>query len=187
MTEDLIRVRLFIVSYAPLWVIMLLKSYPRGKWHEGHQEWIFVALAVWVIISVVQSLRIIQGVKKLDHVRIFVGEVDDQGGNAAGYLATYLLPFIGVSPSTWRDWSGYVIYFVLVATIYIRTDLVLVNPTLYFFNYRVVSANRYENESGERGNLSNRSRVIIVCRRHFKFDEGLLKVNELAGGYIVQD
>jgi len=186
MTEDLIRVRLFLLSYTPLWLILLTKSYPSGKWKWHHQDWIFISLAIWTLISLLQGMRLIIGTNHLDSRKLFFGNIDDEGGNAAGYLATYLLPFLGLSPSSWRDWTAYGLYFLSVATIYIRTDLVLVNPILYLFDYRVVSANEYEDDENSRGKQKNKPRVIIVCRRNFRFSDGKTEVANLVGGYVVK-
>ena len=33
-TEDLIRVRLFFISYAPLWLMLACRAAPSGGWHD---------------------------------------------------------------------------------------------------------------------------------------------------------
>jgi hypothetical protein len=69
--------------------------------------------------------------------RVVFRTVEDHGGVVSGYLATYLLPFLGNLPTTPGDFTAYVIYFVTAFVVYVRTDLALINPTLYILGYRV--------------------------------------------------
>ena len=56
---------------------------------------VFGVLAAYGFID---AVRLIRGSGRTSLRSLVFGEVNDQGGNAAGYLATYLLPFIGLSP-----------------------------------------------------------------------------------------
>jgi hypothetical protein len=49
----------------------------------------------------------------------------------AAYIATYLLPFIGFEVTGWRGLAALAIYFVVLFVVFMRSDLALVNPTLY--------------------------------------------------------
>jgi hypothetical protein len=60
----------------------------------------------------------------------------------AAYIATYLLPFIGFEVTGWRGLAALAIYFVVLFVVFMRSDLALVNPTLYLTGWRVVSAKR---------------------------------------------
>jgi hypothetical protein len=183
---DLIRIRLFLVSYFPLWVMLAFRASPPGKWKFHPWHWqsritlalIFAAVAIWALVD---ATRLIRGSKKTNPRTLTFGEINDQGGNAAGYLATYLLPFIGLIPADWGDWASYGVYFVVAAIVFIRTDLTFVNPTLYLLRYRVVSANAYVpgNQTPTSG-----SPFVIICK-----DPGVLtspvEVTSIGGGYVV--
>ena len=56
---------------------------------------VFGLLAVY---GFVDAIRLIRGSGRTSTQSLVFGEVTDQGGNAAAYLATYLLPFIGLVP-----------------------------------------------------------------------------------------
>jgi hypothetical protein len=183
-TEDLIRVRLFFISYVPLWVMLTFRAAPPGKWHwqwDGRTSAVvlFALLAAW---GFVDAVRLIRGSKKIGSRTLVFGEISDQGGNAAGYLATYLLPFIGLIPADWGDWAAYGVYFAVAGVVFIRTDLTFVNPTLYVLRYRVVSANAYVPEGRS---LVPGSPFVIICR-----DPGVLtsmvEVTSIGGGYVVK-
>lgn len=62
----------------------------------------------------------------------------DQSGAVAGYLATYLLPLLSLSAGGWRVTTALVIYLLVMYIIYVQSDaLLLVNPTLALFHYRI--------------------------------------------------
>ena len=81
-----------------------------------------------------------------------------RGWRGGGYLATYLLPLLAVTPRGFGDWAAYMMYGAVAAVVFVRTDLALVNPTLYVLGWRVVSAIPI----GENGTRD--SAVIVVCR-----------------------
>jgi hypothetical protein len=65
--------------------------------------------------------------------------VRDAGGEAASYLATYLLPFLTVATPTARDVLAYAGFLLVAAVINLRSAVVQVNPLLYLLGYRVLS------------------------------------------------
>jgi hypothetical protein len=184
-TEGLIRVRLFLVSYVPLWLMLALRSSPSGRWRwDGRTEVVlaFGVLAAWGFID---AVRLIRGSRRTSSLRFTFGEVNDQGGNAAGYLATYLLPFIGLIPQDWGDWASYVLYFLVAMIVFIRTDLTFVNPTLYILGHRVVSANAYLPESGA---LAAGSPFVVLCRDPKALTPPkVVDVTPIAGGLVTKD
>jgi hypothetical protein len=183
-TGDLIRIRLFFISFVPLWVMLTFRAAPPGSWHWhwGGRTTVAVLFALLAVWGFVDAVRLIKGSRKIGSRRLVFGEISDQGGNAAGYLATYLLPFIGLIPADWGDWAAYGVYFVVAGIVFIRTDLTFVNPTLYILRYRVVSGNAYVPEGRS---LVPGSPFVVICR-----DPGTLtspvEVTPIGGGYVVK-
>ncbi len=67
-----------------------------------------------------------------------VTDVRDQGGAVAGYLATYLLPLLNPNVHGLRTTAAYVIYIATLYVVFVRSDgLVVINPMLYLFGYRI--------------------------------------------------
>jgi hypothetical protein len=142
-TDDLVRVRLFFVSYVPLWGMLAFRAAPANGWQWDGRAVAVIIFGTLAVCGFVDAVRLIRGSRKTSPRSLTFGEVNDQGGNAAGYLATYLLPFIGLIPQDWGDWAAYALYLLVALIVFIRTDLTFVNPTLYILNHRVVSANAY--------------------------------------------
>jgi hypothetical protein len=183
-TEDLVRARLFLVSYVPLWLVLAFRAAPSGRWHWDGRTAIVIVFGVTAVWGIIDAVRLIRGSGKTSPRRLFFGEINDQGGNAAGYLATYLLPFIGLVPEDWGDWAAYALYFVVALIVFIRTDLTFVNPTLYILNHRVVSASAYLPEDRS---LVPGSPFVIVCRDPRALASSEVDVTSIGGGFVTKD
>jgi hypothetical protein len=128
------RARLFVVSYAALGFIFAARFGAQGHWQLTAG---FTILGAWGFID---GWRLIQGSGRRSRRITTAQEVSDQGGAVSGYLATYLLPFLGNLPQNAGDWIAYALYFLVALTVYIRSDLALVNPTLYLLGFGVFRA-----------------------------------------------
>ena len=184
-TEDMIRIRLFFVSYVPLWLMLAFRAAPSGHWRWDDRTAAVIAFGVLAVYGVIDAIRLIRGSRRTSPQSFIFGEVNDQGGNAAGYLATYLLPFIGLVPQDWGDWTAYVLYFLVAIVVFIRTDLTFVNPTLYILGHRVVSANAYLPETRA---LVAGSPFVVVCRDPRALASSkVVDVTSIAGGFVTKD
>lgn len=144
-TVFIVRSQLFLSSYAPLFVILAirfqgaaLKAVCAGLAAIGIA---YLLLVVWIIPRRAQPRE------------YPVASVDDASGEVAGYLATYLLPFVTVPSPTAADLAGYCILGLVVLAIFTRSELARINPTLYLLGLRVASIG-----TGQYG-------YYLVCRR----------------------
>ena len=102
-----------------------------------------------------------------------IESAEDAGSEAAGYLASYLLPFFQLEVETWRDWVVYGGFFFTAATIYVNSSIMRINPTLYMVGYRVVQV---VDKTGARNFLITRRPVV-------KGDE--IKAVDMSGGLLL--
>jgi hypothetical protein len=132
--------RLFIASYAPLALILAVQR-SSGVWPPWNRPafWVFTAIGLF---GLVDAYRLPRGALRKGDVRVTLSDLVDEGGEVAAYIATYLLPFIGFEVTGWRGLAALAIYFVVLFVVFMRSDLALVNPTLYLTGWRVVSARR---------------------------------------------
>lgn len=144
-----LRTRLFLVSYAPLSLMFALQS--DSRW--SRVAWVVVAL--W---GVIDAYRLTYGQTRKGEHSVTLSDIRDRGGDVSGYLATYLLPFISQPPAGWAEIAVYVTYFAVALVVYVRSDLVLINPTLYLLGWRVVEGKR------------NEEAVLVLCR-HAPLDD----------------
>lgn len=185
-SEDLNRFRLFIVSYSPLWLMLALRSLPSPILHWSNRAALAVAFALLAAYSFVDALRLVSGAQRTGAVSYYFSDVDDQGGNAAGYLATYLLPFLGLVPTGLGDWAAYGVYFLVAGIVFVRTNLSLVNPTLYILRWRVVSARAFLDEGHSPDQQVGASPVIVLCRNPDSLIRGRVELVRLAGCFVAK-
>lgn len=168
---------LFVVSYAPLSLMLALRSLPES-WEWGGRPawgaWVFGLLGAGGLLL---GAAIVRGSQRKSGVRRHFATVRDEGGAVGGYLATYLLPLLAVTPANIGDWLAYGLYGVVAFVVFVRTDLALVNPTLYLFGWRVVSA----------APANGSEAVVVICKRpeHLRADEGI-RVVTLAGCFVTK-
>ncbi len=144
-TSLIVRGLLFLSSYAPLFVILAIRF--QGAALRG----VCAGLAV---IGFAYLTVVLWIVPRAAQERAYpVDAVDDASGQVAGYLATYVVPFVTVASPSAADVIGYGIFAVVVLVIFLRSDLAQINPALYLLGRRVASIT-----AGQRS-------YYVICRR----------------------
>jgi hypothetical protein len=114
----------------------------------------FVALGLLIVALLLYNAR------RAGAVKWTVSDPREQGAAVAGYLASYLLPLLAIQPGGWRVTAACAIYLAVLYVVYIRSDsLVLVNPTLYLFGYRI-----YDVETTVSTHPPSRRRVLLLTK-----------------------
>ncbi|TFB67978.1 hypothetical protein [Cryobacterium sp. Hz9] len=150
----------FVLSaYAPLALIIGAVSLSES----------LILAVCWGVVALLLALSVLgilmrrTGSVGARHIKY--SDAEDQGGAVAGYLAGYLLPFLVVPTANFGVMIGYVIFFGLVTFLHMRSNLGLINPTLYVLGWRV-------------------SRVTVAGRRVFYVHRGDIPVN--GAGNVVE-
>jgi hypothetical protein len=121
---------LFLSSYAPLFgVFALLDSFGPG-WPTG----VCIALAV---AGLVLPFAVLGNARRLAPQSLDVASSQVRDGDALAYIATYLVPFAAITATTARERGALGLFVVLIAVIYIRSELFYVNPLLAVAGYRL--------------------------------------------------
>ena len=126
----IIRVRLFISSYAILFAILAIRF---------EEPWLVWACAGICAFGLLTLLLFLRGAKRIVPDPIQIEHVSDRGAEVAGYVATYLLPFVTVTEPTIRDLVAYGLFFLVVGVLYVRSDMLQINPLLYLLRYRITA------------------------------------------------
>lgn len=126
----LVRFRLFIGSFAPLFGILAI------RFQELALQGACAAIAAWGLVDMWRITRRL--VVRLTPSSYTIADVDDRGGEVAGYVAAYLLPFVTVPEPGPRDLAAYGLFLAVIGLIYTRSRMAQINPTLYVLGRRVV-------------------------------------------------
>jgi hypothetical protein len=123
-----IRLRMFFSSYVPLFAILALRF-------DG-----VVLRSVCLGLAILGALTLgllLRSAKRTESDPHRITTVRDVGAEVAGYLASYLLPFVTTSQPSIRDIVAYGMFLGVVGTIYVQSDMLQVNPLLYLAHRRV--------------------------------------------------
>lgn len=141
-----IQILLFLISYIPLYLILFLQNlnvqfYDHGRF-IGFESVLShnitsIALLTLILISVSFYWILFKVATKISPVELQVKTVYDNHDEHLSYLATYILPFVGLKFDTWQNLLATIALFFVLGHIYIRTNLILTNPTLTLFQFSI--------------------------------------------------
>lgn len=123
------RPLLFFSSYAPLFGILAIRF-------EGP---VLVYSCIGLAAAGIVALLAIFWVHvRTNGAEIVIASVNNAGGEAASYLAGYLLPFVTVSQPNWRDVCAYAAFIVVAGIVHSRTSAIQVNPLLFLLGWKIL-------------------------------------------------
>jgi hypothetical protein len=178
--SSVIKGRLFLSSYAPLFAIIALRVCPRIG--DPAPLWSFVVSAGLAGLGVVDGAWLLASGQHRAAIVVTPVTVEDQGPAVAGYLPTYLLPFIGLGHQSTGAWIGYGIYIAVLFVVFLNSDFALVNPTLYLLGRRVTRV-VIDREHMEPDTPREPATILVVSRSAPEVDESL-HVTRLAGCWV---
>ena len=122
---------LFLSSFSPLFgVFALLDSFGKG-WPS------ILCLALSIAGAVLLPVVLPIVAWRVKDLPLHVDTVQVRDGDALAYIATYLVPFAAFALSTNRERVALLIFFMMIALIYVRSGLFYVNPLLALAGYRL--------------------------------------------------
>ncbi len=142
--EVVIRLRLFASSYAILFLISAIRF--------DHTV-LRISLFVFFAYGVVDAWFLTRYAQTKTPEAQVIKDCRDAGAEVAGYLASYLLPFVTTSDPSLADLAGYGMYLAVIALVFIRSDMAQVNPTLYALGWVV-----------HRADVEMKGDVLVIAR-----------------------
>ena len=170
------RIMLFISSYVPLYILLIIKNVlerctnsgcfdiSRTKIKNAHyfDEVNDYAILILVALSLVSMFYLMKITPKRGGEHFYkIIEVEGQTGNVYfNYISIYLLSCLGLTLNSIVD--VFVLFFVmiLVGYIYVSNHMTYMNPTLQFLGYKV-----YEGKVNALSTNENFQSVIIVDKK----------------------
>lgn len=159
-----IQILLFVISYVPLYFILFFQNLNDEVWSKANEfiglkevlilNKVSLAFLILIVGSVSLYFILYKIVIKSSHEEIQVVRIQDNHAEHLSYLATYILPFIGLKFDTWQNILSTVALFYILGHIYIKTNLILTNPTLTLFGYHI---SKIEND---------KEKMKIIIHRH---------------------
>lgn len=149
------KIILFISSYIPLYILMILKNIleritDKGRFINLNDRKIILfdeindyALVILAILSIISICYLIRKTKSINGEKYYkIISVQDETSNYYfNYISIYLLSCMGLSLNNIVD--VFILFFIMiiVGIIYISNDMTYMNPTLNLLGYKVYHAN----------------------------------------------
>lgn len=149
MAEFVLRCRLFISSYAPLFAMLALRF---------QSPVLVVSFSAAALIGAGTLILMLRAARRIHPQPHEIKAVADEGPEVAGYVATYLLPFLTVPEPSGRELLAYLLFLILVGVVYVRSEMVRINPLLYLLGYRLWEVTTGD---GWKGYLISRGRPVV--------------------------
>jgi hypothetical protein len=150
MPSVLTRLLLFLSSYFPLAVIVAIVFHERNRW-------IALGFLLAGLLGVLGTLAYLRYARTLGAVRVQVKGHQRKDGEAMGYILTYLAPFVVLPSARWEEVVSLIVFFLVLALLYINSNMIHVNPMLNILGYRIYELSM---EDGAIHALITRRRVI---------------------------
>lgn len=136
---------LFITSYIPLFIIVMVKQLKDGKeflcWgglnkdavhcFASHFGMTFV-LAVLSVVGLIGIKVLMYNLESnLNNGKVVkVTKISNRNSEAIGYIATYIVPFFASDFTSLYECGIFVVVMMLIYTIYTNSNMILINPLL---------------------------------------------------------
>ena len=159
------QILLFISSFSPLFGIFAL----LGSLGPG---WPTRVCALISILGFFVPFLILSIISRIAPLPFNVQTSQVRDGDNLSYIATYLIPFASMQVSTYREKIALGLFLIVIAIIYIRSELYYINPILSIFGFRIFQVTTIEGNS-----------VVLVSRRNFLAPNTSLDARRL-GNYI---
>jgi hypothetical protein len=137
------KLSMFLSSYLLMFLALALKT----KWNS-----LFLGLFFISIIGTIGTYFILK--TEINPEEIKIQTIEQRNDQVINYLVTYLLPFLGLNLETVYDQFAIGILMLTICVLYIKADLIYINPTLMLFGYNIYSVT-----------LDNSAMRILITKR----------------------
>jgi hypothetical protein len=162
------RILLFLSSYVPLCAIFAVLLW------EEHFFYALAAIGIGVA-SLVGLTLYLRSVQRLGAKPVTVEEVSRQDSEAMSYIVTYLLPFLGLAFSNWRQGVALAIFFLMLGFLYVNSNMIHINPMLNAFRYHLYEVT-----------LSDGSVRTLIARRRRVNRGSTIRVIQVGDDLIIE-
>jgi len=142
------KIVLFLSSYSPLYVIVALRAHDAVHSILGYRlepvgvgpvelSYLSIGSVILTVVSVVFLALMIRMNRTRQGQLSEIEQYRNRSDMFTEYLLVYIFPFIVFEFSNVFDVAAFLVLFVTVAAIVIRSNRLFVNPVLVGFSYRV--------------------------------------------------
>ncbi|WP_304341591.1 hypothetical protein [Metaclostridioides mangenotii] len=144
MNYIIMKIKMFISSYFPLYIILLLINSDRFnslsklkniiKFEDIKISLFFIVILLFIVISFLSLIDLRRTTGSENHS---FDSFSKTGDTIISYVMTYLVPILSINIFDNKILIANVILYCLIATMYIKLDLIYLNPLWLLFGYGI--------------------------------------------------
>lgn len=181
------RLTLFLVSYLPLFIIMIFSQVYNNKdyLYWGGMSFkavnnfivyfgfsvVLVFMTIFGIVGLFILLRNIERRSRTGGTKVKIIEVENKNSESISYLFTYLIPFVFQDLSSLTDVFAVLVLFFVTFIIYSNSSMLLVNPTISMW-YSLYGVKYVGSDCRERNGL-------VISRIKFLEEDDEIKIRNV--------
>lgn len=132
----LVRLVMLAAAYSPLLLLLAVLNSFRLEW----LRWVLLGLSAAGVVGTLLFLFL--AIPRRNATPEVLSRVKPRDAEALKFFASYVVPFfVTTSAPTAARW-GLLIYLLMIAVLYVQSDLYYSNPLLALWGYRVFEADR---------------------------------------------
>jgi hypothetical protein len=176
---------LFVTSYFPLFLLIIIRQVSENSDYLNYASFEWVSIKVFLlkfglsaILSMVSLIGLFGYWKTLGNIEevaengrpVKIKDVKNKNSEAIGYIATYIIPFLFQSFSSWYECISVLFLLGIIYRIYINSSLLLINPILSF-RFSIYEIEYTDGDKEKNG--------LIISRDKYLQDEADVKIYEI--------
>jgi len=168
-----VKLGLFLSSYLPLFLIFAIRNWPNSLAN-------FILGFVVIYSSVWAAIIWLTKKTTLDSYKVL--KADNKAKDALSYLIPYIISFISFDLTKWQDISSIFILLAILFVVSMHSELIYINPVLYFLKYRVYDVEVCKPYLGCENSIN---KIILITKREIKKDTNI-SVRDLEGNIMIE-
>lgn len=139
---------LFLTSYTPLLVLIVVKQMLENKQNMNYGGFTVPSLLLFlenfglstlflclILFGILGALIVFRNIEnRIENGNLVeVSEISNRNGEAIGYIATYIIPFLYDGFDDAFSIFSVIFLLIIIYLIYIKSSMLLINPVLSFF------------------------------------------------------
>ena len=133
---------LFITSYIPLFILLIIRQLKQNKKYLNYSEDGFYCFFKMFGLSIFLTIIIFIGFYSLKQLLenfksninngdlVKIVEVENKNSESIAYISTYIVPFVFQDTNEFLDLVSIFLILILIFFIYVKSDMIVVNPIL---------------------------------------------------------
>jgi len=176
---------LFVTSYLPLFILIVFRQVSENFEFLSYGGFSLTAIQVFAtkfglsfILILISTIGLFGYWKTLGNIEevakngrpVKVKNVINKNSEAIGYIATYIIPFLFQSFSSWYECFSVLFLLAIIYRIYINSSLLLINPILSF-KFSIYEIAYLDGDKEKNG--------LVISRDKYLQDEADIKIYEI--------